>query len=242
MFIPTKEAIDQIHSLRMFGGSVKSIAKELGISKATVSKYCKNLRPNNPFHSIGQEKASKQRAADLAEQRQEIRSKAKEEWPSIRENKSMLSLIAFYWSEGTKRCLDHKTAKFAITNSDPGILAICKKTLEGLGYIPQLRLYLRKEHDRGLCIRKWTQFIGIAPVGVHIRTSQNRRIYSQYGVAVLEVLQSRRLWLSIMEWIECWRLEMGISESCQLSGAVSEDRTHSSCLGSRRATIDTLTA
>lgn len=205
---------EDVKALRMDGLSVKQIARQLGISVSTSSKYCRGLRPNNRLSS-NNSAATAAAAEKWRIKREEIVNRAKKQWPGVKKDPSLLSLVALYWAEGTKR-----QQLFVITNSDPGIIRASITALNELGindFSFNLRIYANLHNERA-CRRAWKGFIGRDITGcstIKSRSSRPRK-WSKYGVCSLYVRNGFEIWHKIMAWIDCWRKELKIEESCQL--------------------------
>lgn len=214
-----EESITKIKGLRMSGLSIKQIVGDTGFAVATVSKYCRGLRPNNKnkINLTNLKKASLTYRDNCLKRIEDCKNRALSEWPNISDDTK--KLIAFYWAEGSKRGKGN-TGAFEITNSDPGILKFCVGEIRKLcdnKITAYLSIY--PEQDSHLCTDKWEEFIGIRPrvrIKQWRRDSKKRKLYSKYGVCSIYVHKSFDLWHSMMTWIDCWRSEIGIDDSCQL--------------------------
>lgn len=211
-----REVIYEIRKLRIGGLSIKQIESELGVSRATVSKYCRGLRSNNKNSTAYCRKASECAKSKWKKKAEDISKKAKEDWSDL--NDDIKKMVAFYWAEGTKRVAKGNTRSFEITNSDPGIIKYCLDSVHKIGdYEITVNISIYPEQDGNLCADMWEKFLGIRPV-VYIKRwrSKKEKLYSKYGVCKLYVHKSFELWHSVMTWIECWREDLGIKDSCQL--------------------------
>jgi len=213
----SKFDISTIIKLRMDGLSVGSIVKITGFSKATISKYCRGLRENNK--SRGNINNIKPGQDVWKDKRSHIIKESKFKWESIKQNTDIIGLIALYWAEGKKRGKG-QTQSFSIVNSDPGIIKHCINTINKIGnYKIAADVTIYPEQNGESCADKWEEFIGIRPkvyVKQWRREAKKQKLYSKYGVCRIYVYKSFELWHSVMTWIDCWRKELGINESCQL--------------------------
>jgi len=137
------------------------------------------------------------------------RKEAVEEWPRIKSDPILLSFVALFWAEGTKR----SGSTVRITNGDPGIIKVSIIALHKLG-IRNLYYYIRaySEYDKQTCIDKWNESIGFECRKIYInnRRSDKTKIYSKHGVVVLHVENSSLLFHKIMEWLNCWRKDLNV--------------------------------
>lgn len=216
-----KNVVDMIHHLRLNDGlSIGKIQSKLGLGKATVSKYVRGLRPNNK-NFIPRERrvlASSTYSALWEGRRAKVRQSAIEQWQVIKLDPILLGMIALYWGEGTKRKRGH-TGQFIICNSDPGIIKATMTALEKLGYNNfSLELRIYEGQDKLDCKNNWESMIyhPINYVRVQNHRNKNTKLYSKYGVCALKVCKSFVLYHTIIQWIDCWRNDLGISEHYQL--------------------------
>lgn len=212
---------ETIRRLRLEGHSIRQIEKIVGCSRSVVSYHCRGLRSNNPPNLIGQRAATRANSEKWRKRRTDVRRLGQREWVRVRGNPFLLAMIAVYWCEGTKRG-PKDTRSFVVTNSDPGIIKIALRGLEILRLDTSVVLTVEifPEHERQRCKDKWEQFLGRK---VEIRRKKKRnpqtRLFSSYGVCVLYVRESFELWHKMMSWIDCWRAEFGIEESCQIAAS-----------------------
>lgn len=150
--------------------------------------------------------------------REEVVRLARLEWCLIRSKPDIIALLALYWAEGNKRT-KATIGNFRITNSDPGIIVVAIKGLSQLSdKVPYLRIRLYPEHDEELCRTRWQLWTGCEVRGIERIEwrGSKKRMYSAFGVCQLSLPRPGDVWLKIMTWIDCWRNDFGISESCQL--------------------------
>lgn len=218
----TKERNIKIKELRKLGVSIPNIAMQLNCSKATVSLHCKDIKLSNAKLSklINNSKQSQKIATEAAQRKwSNIKVQAENDaeinWNFVKSDPELLSLVALYWAEGSKR--NHNW--FTLTNSDPGVILISIKSLTKLG-IEKSRLKLtvtiftsQSELDTKT---EWEKITGIKTIVNSRAKRTNRKLYSKYGVAALYVTKSSTLYYKIMKWISLWRMESNVKEGWQL--------------------------
>jgi len=197
--------------------SIRQIVRETGFSTGSVSKYCSNLRLNNKNVPTLQSNTAGALANKIKwdKLKKAVTESAKKQWTKRKNDCNFLSLIAFYWAEGTKR---GGSQQFTLTNSDPGIISSCAKSLKLLNFC-DLYMYVRIYEGQSTEQAKieWESKVEVPVKNIYIaKMRKPHKLYSKFGVASLYHKKSFKLYHSIMAWIECWRNELGLVESWQL--------------------------
>lgn len=199
---------EEIVRLRMSGLSIKQIAKMLGCSTATASKYSRGLRPNNP-NRCGPEATANASAKNKEKwdlRKEEIRTQAEKEWGRKRADADFMAFLGLYWGEGGKT-----SHHLALANGDPALFKFCFDyfgSMTNKSVVVTVRYY--PDHDPNELSIFWASILGIT---VRMRPVLDRRIGKRkgkmkYGIAVLQ-LSDWRLKKRIDTWLECWKKEIG---------------------------------
>lgn len=221
-----KERNKFIKTLRSTGLSIPAIAEKLQCSKAVVSYHCKNIRlTEEQLLNLKSRSACTQTHASTvmqerwAEFRNKAKNEAKLEWPNIRNDPLLLSLVAFFWAEGSKRLSKNlKSRMVEITNSDPGVLRICVEGFLKLGLdkndlVLDVKIYeIKDESEIKLAWSIITNNINLYSV----KKRSKCRTFSKYGVGHLRIKKSSYFYHKLMTWIDLWRNEYDIRENWQL--------------------------
>ncbi len=200
---------ERVVSLRMAGFSIREICDSLKAPKATVSYYCKGLRPNNaPKVSTGE--ATKASAAKHKERRDNTRNAALSSWSELKLNAEYLALLSAYWGEG-KKSHPSRIPSFCLTNSDPAFIKAGVMSLLGIGIAKDRLLgYVKvySEHNQDECQARWEAVLGIRCVTKLVTRRKPNKLRSKYGVCDLLVTKSTLLMVQILTHLQCWRNEL----------------------------------
>ena len=203
--------IKKIGDLRLDKGmSIREIEAATGFSKATISKYCSGLRNNNKIKTSN-------RAAALAikrkwgKKRESVVASAIEFYEKHKNDHRFKSFVALYWAEGCKR-----SNSFALPNSDPGIIKFIYDYVRELGYEVYVCVSIYEQQNDDEVKKAWED-IGIPIHKIYkYKMRTQHRLYSKHGVARVAARKSFRIYHSVMTWIDCWRHDIGLSNSWQL--------------------------
>jgi DNA-binding CsgD family transcriptional regulator len=197
---------EQIISLRMSGMSIKRISSELKCSKSTVSRYCRNLRPNNTQTKNELIKSAKRAGEIFKKQWDEKkllqRQQAEEEWMRRRCDYEFILFIGLYWGEGNKT-----NGQIRITNNDPGIIKIAMSQLLKLKSDAKLVATIKcyPDHDLKECNIFWRNLL--PGVRIDMRLNKDKRSgkrRSPFGLCSLW-MNDWKLYTKILSWIEICR-------------------------------------
>lgn len=213
MKLSTKR-INRIKELRMDGLSLKEISKQTGEAYSTINRHCKGLRENNAPNMIPAIKANQERTE---KEREKIRLIAREKWGEVKTNPTIIGLLGLYWGEGSKRT-KFKSWHFRLTNSDPGVIKAGSYALSELGWENQFcRVQINDMHDVKECKSFWENTLQLTVRSIYQYNRRgNKPLRSKHGICVLCVENSRDLWITIIEWLKCWREDLNVYDDCQL--------------------------
>lgn len=155
----SEDLIIKIKNLRKEGNTVKDIAKQLQISSATSSFYCKGVIPS--YQKLEENLKSKRleiskKAGDASRKKSQDNRK---NWfeKGINESLSILDslFVGCYWGEGCKT----KRA-FMFTNSDPEMIKLCFIWLKN-NNIEQIKLSIQchPEDDAKIIKNFWQDYL-----------------------------------------------------------------------------------
>lgn len=208
--------------LRKSGESISRIASLVGVSKGSVSIWCRDIKlteqQKSRIHTnmIKAGHTGRQKGADLNRQKkkakiQQYEKEGKDMFSKLKREDRFLIGLGLYWGEGVKT---HNSAT-GFSNSDPQSILFMKKWfVECLGvsnddFIP--RIYLNSAHkDREIeVLRFWSNLLELptSQFGniVFIKT-KNKKVYSDRdkykGVMLLTVRKGSRLKYKILGLIK----------------------------------------
>jgi transcriptional regulator with XRE-family HTH domain len=207
--------------LRRKGESIKSIAKQLGVSVGSVSVWCRGVvltedqtkkleqQGKDPFYGKRMEYAIARRKT-LDAKINRLRTEGVRQVGALNSRELFLVGIALYWSEGFK-----KDSQAGFANSNPEMIKLFIKWLnESCGYTSDdllLRLTINISHKhREEGIKEYWSHVTKVPVEVFGKTFyQNvkwQKIYENpneyYGVLRVKVRRSTDFLRKIHGWIE----------------------------------------
>ncbi len=204
--------------MRAKGTSIITIAKDLRVSKSSVSAWCKdieltpeqvnNLEASKIFAGIsGRMKGAailKQRRLD---QVQAFKTQRMKDICSLSKQELLIAGVALYWGEGSK----YIDSRFGFGNSDPVLIKFIINWLRICFDIPMSDIYFRVainniyEQDIDEILNFWYKITGTGPVQFRKTTfiqAQNKKIYAHRdtynGVLHVRVRNSSRLQRKIL--------------------------------------------
>lgn len=203
--------------LRRRGESVKDIAKNLSISKSSVSLWVRDiiLSPDQ-LEKIHQKiitgSARGRLIGSLVQKNKRIKklhnaeTKGKKIISTLTKREAFLAGLALYWGEGCR-----KTNKVSFCNSDPKLIKFMIKWLNQSFKIPLERLYCRVgineiHKNRDQEVKEYWSLITSIPLSQFNKTSlkkvKNKKIYSNfkhhYGSLDITVRKPAELYFDII--------------------------------------------
>ena len=203
------------------GESIKTIARDLGISTSTASLWCRDIRltqkqieileknSRDPFYGRRLTYALKQQAARRLKDL-EIRNESKKIVGGLSERDRLISGIALYWAEGFK-----KDKMVGFSNTDPEMIKfflLWLKNSMGIGYeLIRLRVVINENHKyRVNKVQKyWSEITSVPLSNFYKPTYQKvvwKKVYEKpeeyFGVLRIRVLKSTDLLKKIKGLIE----------------------------------------
>lgn len=215
--------------LRIGGRSYNEIARELGVSKSTLSLWLSRVvlseAARKRLESRGRKSAiqalirrNKQQTIDAIERAREIRKRASSEIFQLSSREILLLGVALYWAEGYKKGIirngrERTSHIVSLTNSDPKLVRFFVKFLRENCLVPheRIRIWLRffKHQNERHLKRFWSSTLSIptANFGKSLLTvsaaSKGRRPYNQLPYGVVQVsVNDTKLYHRIMGYIE----------------------------------------
>jgi len=209
--------------LRKRGKSYREIAKSVGVSKNSVSRWCKNLKlsliaqkilerksnyPKELFRKYNQLRAKKVQIENC-----KIEKEALKEIRAISKYELKLVGIALYWGEGYKNknvIPSQKHIQFA--NSDPKMVSLFLRFLREILKVPEekfkLSIRVHPNINVRLATKFWAKITKISKERFYITTQISRASKGKrpsnslpYGTLSLEV-HSRQKFSQIKGWID----------------------------------------
>jgi len=207
--------VKKIIKLRQNGEPVKRIAKIVGCSSSTASKYCQDVnidnidRHNKICNDTKRENALA--ASDVArekwrQRRDEVKRAAKSEWNEIKSDPLMVAFLGLYAGEGKKT-----TSTIGISNNDPRIIRLSLKAIRKLDPNKTLsaRVVYYESHNPDECMKFWREIFDENVKIKLVKNSDNRcqnlsepHKRCTFGRCDLEYNKFRTYW-RIMQWIDC---------------------------------------
>lgn len=211
-----REERDQARELRKTGMSMNDIVRTLGVSKASVSLWVRDVpltaaqrkRLNAQGHSVDAiEKRRLNRMRNTAARHRILIDSAKEAIPSLSRHELLLVGAALYWGEGNKS--NKGTA--GVANSDPHVIQIMMRFFREICEVPPGKFrghvhtfsHLNSEDAE----MYWSEISGI-PRAQFYKTYSKPSIASKgkkdslpYGTFQIYVCDTN-LFLTIKGWIE----------------------------------------
>lgn len=208
-------------ALRQKGKSIKQIAQKLKVSKSSVSLWCRDvtLSPKQiqSLHEkmvrgsyLGRMVGSKMQHEKRMQRVSESEKRGLEEIGKLSKRDLLISLIALYWGEGSK-----KKRELFINNSDPEMVQFLMKAFEELFDVKKDRFILavginiiHKHRDKE--IREYWSDITNIPLEQFRKTifikAKNKKNYSNfathYGTLRINISRSIDIYYRIMGLIK----------------------------------------
>lgn len=208
--------------LRRKGESYREISRGVGISKNSVSRWCKDLKLPLAVQKIIEAKTkashtqlsayNKHKHQIVQAENKKIIENAVNQISSLSKHELLLIGVALYWAEGYKKQDKLPTPSIDFANSDPDMIFLFLRFLREILQVPEDKLYvsirIHPNVDEKSAINFWSQVTNIPKERFHIitqisRASQGKRPkYSlPYGTLDLRV-HSRQKFFQIKGWID----------------------------------------
>ncbi len=206
--------------LRRKGKSIKEIAKKIGVSKSSVSIWCRDIELTTSqvarLHDnmvsgsyVGRMKGARIQKARKEEKIKHYLSSGLKDIKELTERELFVGGLCLYWGEGNK-----KTGGVRFCNSDPGIIKFIVKWFKQSLKISSDRFCLyvninRIHKGREKEVKRfWVNLTGIQAIQfrrVILIKSKNKKIYenfrNHYGTLDLRILKSTDLLYQIRGWL-----------------------------------------
>lgn len=218
----------KVKDLRITGESINNIAKELNLSKSTVSLWCSEMKFSDSVKNmlrckminaglsgrlLGAETNKNKKISAINESKEWARNKIK----NISNREFFIANIALYWAEGSKS--DSSTG-FIFVNSDPDMILFVYKWLRKFMMIPineikptlSINVVHKERVDK--ILKFWSNLLDL-PLDSFGNTflvkTPLRKLYDNHnnyhGVLRLKVLKSTNLKYRILALIDRLKLE-----------------------------------
>ena len=212
----------EVIKLRKRGKSYREIARIAGVSKNSVSRWCKNLKLPLFAQKILERKnkavlpkliaANKRKHQIVQAKNKEIRENAADQIHSLSKYELLLIGTALYWGEGWKRENPGKYHGICFVNSDPNMIKLFLHFLRKVIQIPEEKLGVNiRVHpniDTTTAINFWSKVTKIPKEKFHIttqisRASQRKRPKNSLPYGTLKLyIHSRQKFQQIKGWID----------------------------------------
>jgi predicted transcriptional regulator len=207
--------------LRKKGKSYREIAKSVGVSKNSVSRWCKNLVVPSKAKKIIEEKIkhnkhffesyNKHKHEIVQLENKEIIKNAIKQVSSLTKRELMLIGAALYWGEGYKRQDKISSPCVRFVNSDPAMIKLFLKFLHEIMLIPKEKIRadirIHPNIKKKITVNFWSRITNIKKAGFKItrqisRLSQGKRPKHSLPYGTLSItVNSRKDFFRIKGWI-----------------------------------------
>jgi transposase len=211
------------HKLRIGGLSIGMIAKELNLSKSTVSLWCSEIKISNDAKKALKEKmilaghkgrllgaeANKNKKTESILQ---AKTWAEEKVKDMSQRDCMIACTSLYWAEGSKT---KSTTGFVFVNSDPKMISFVYKWLIKSGLVlkedfkPRLSINIIHKPRVNTVLNFWSNLLELPLAqfsNVCYINKPPKKFYANhnnyFGVLRLEVRRSTNLKYKILALIE----------------------------------------
>lgn len=210
----------QVYRLRKQGESIGDIAKDVGVSKSTVSLWCRNIKLTRKQEERLKQKVitaghkgrllgaqvNKQKRLDAIDT---CKKTAKKEIRTLSQRDLTILAAALFWAEGAKT-----GSRFIFINSDPNMMLCMLRYLVEVEKVDQSRLsvtvQINKVHKARIqkVLQFWSSFlkVPIAQFGTpyYIKVAP-KKVYDNYntyyGIARLAVREGSSLQYKMLGYI-----------------------------------------
>lgn len=217
----TKEKLKEVVKMRFQGKSYREMAKEAGVAKSTVSKWCKNLELPQKVRELMQERVvdvqkrfanyNESRTKKILLENQKAIDIAKKQVKLLSKRDLMLVGSALYWAEGYK-IEKQKYPLISFANSDYTMVILFMRFLREVMGIQdkELNLTIRiySGMDKEKVVKFWSEIINVPVekfrVGYQVsRASKGKRPFNALPFGTIRVLVcGRKNAFKIKGWID----------------------------------------
>lgn len=202
--------------LRKQGKSIKEIAKLLGVAKASVSVWVRNVKlsekerfelslRNTSFEVVSRRRDARLKNEDV--KRQIVISKAGEDIDFISQRDLKIIGATLYWAEGGKT----KNGMVRIANADPRVHKVMMRFFREVCSVKEEKfrahIHTYSHINTQNCLNYWSDIIGV-PISQFYKTYSKPSIASKgkkdslpYGTLDI-VICDTKLFLTIKGWIQ----------------------------------------
>jgi len=212
----------EVIKLRFKGKSYREIAKILGVSKNSVSRWCKNLRLPLAIQKIIEAKTratriqlvtyNRQKHQRVQAENKKIRKKALKQIQPLSKRELLLIGAALYWAEGYKKQEHYPTPRVSFVNSDPDMIRLFARFLRKTLRVPEekfrLDLRVHPNINRKKAINFWSKVTNISSERFSVshqisRLSQGKRPKNSLPYGTLKLtINGRQKFYQIKGWID----------------------------------------
>jgi len=208
--------------LRLKGKSYREITKTLGVSKSSVSLWCRDLKLPIRIQKIIDAKTknsrtnltayNKKRSQFIKTENKEIRKKAIKQISSLSERELLLIGASLFWGEGYKKAENLRSPYICFANSDADMIKLFMNFLRKIMKISSDRIYasvfIYPSIEEKKAINFWSKVTKLPKSRFRTtnqisRASKGKRPYNSlpYGTLDLRV-NSRQEFFWIRGWID----------------------------------------
>lgn len=206
----------EARELRLQGKSYNAIAAELGVSKSSVSVWCRDIALTEeqrlalllPMEQAQQKRGETARAGRIR-RTELIHAAAAAEIGQLSDRELFLVGVALYWAEGTKQKPWNPSTRVTFINSDPGVILTFIAWLRLMEvHDVTYRLAIHESADVDAATSFWSQLVGVPAsefqrptLKRHNPRTVRRKIDESYvGCLIVQVRRSTDLNRRIAGW------------------------------------------
>lgn len=212
----------EVIRLRKKGKSYREIARDLDVSKSSISQWCKNLKlplsaqkileKKNKWNKEVLVKNNRLKSERVKKENQKIKKKAIREIRPLSKYELLLIGAALYWAEGYRKQDKMPTPHINFANSDPNMIALFLRFLREIILVPEekirVRILIHPNINERATINFWSQITNIPKERFYInrqvsRASQRKRPFNSLPHGTLDLrVSSRQKFFQIKGWID----------------------------------------
>ena len=208
----------EVIKLRKKGKSYREIAKIAGVSKNSVSRWCKNLKSPPAIQKIIDAKTkatqtqltayNKRRHRIVQLENKKIKENSVNQIHPLSKYELLLIGASLHWGEGNKKRLE----RIQFTNSDPSMIKLCLRFLREILQVPEEKFYvsirIHPNINEQSTIKFWSKVTNVPKERFHIehqisRLSRGKRPRNSLPYGTLDIkVCNRRKFQQIKGWID----------------------------------------
>jgi len=212
----------EVIALRLKGESYGKIAKILGVSKSSVSVWCRDLKLPQAIQKIIDDRIqhsriylvayNQKRHESVQAENKKIRKEASQQISSLSKKELLLVGTALFWGEGYKKAENLRSPHLCFVNSDSDMIILFMRFIREVMKVSDDRIrsliHVYPSINNKKAINFWAKITGLPKdnfcITEHIsRASQGRRPYNSLPNGTLDLrINSRQEFFRIRGWLD----------------------------------------